>query len=380
MNVRRADVIVVGGGTMGTAAGWALAKQGHDVVVLEQFGHVHSMGSHGGKTRIIRHAYAEGADYVPLVQRADALWQELEAATGTNFLIRTGGLDMAAPGFGHAVAARRSALEYDLPHEWLTGAEVNRRWPTWRLPDDWEVCYSPDAGFLEVEPSLRALATEMARHGGELRTEEAVQDWSTADDAISVRTTRGEYRADRLVVVAGSWTGHLLAAIGLPLEVRRKPVFWFKVDDESRFAPDRFPVFIAECADGNFYGLPVHGEPGVKAGVHNGGKATTPDTIDRTPHPSDYEQDLAPFMSRCLVGASEEVVSGTVCMYTMTPDEHFLIDRHPEDPRIVFATGFSGHGFKFAPVIGEHLAALATDEAVQPYADFALSRFALHAG
>ena len=152
------DVIVIGGGTMGTAAAWALGKRGGRTLVLERFGHVHAMGSHSGKTRIIRHAYAEGAEYVPLVQRADALWLELEQATGRKILHRTGGLDMAAPGEDQARDARRSAEHWGLPFEWLTGDEVRRRWPQFQIPDDWDACYSPQAGFLDVEPALHGLA------------------------------------------------------------------------------------------------------------------------------------------------------------------------------------------------------------------------------
>ncbi len=380
MTTQQAEVIVVGGGTMGTAAGWALAKQGHDVVVLEQFDHVHALGSHGGKTRIIRHAYAEGADYVPLVQRADQLWQELEVATGTRFLTRTGCLDIAAPGFSQARAARESAIRHNLPHEWLTGADVNRRWPAWRLPPDWEVCHSRDAGYLEVEPALRAMATELGRHGGRLETQHPVTGVShTGAECIDVTAGCAFHRGKRAIVTAGAWSKQILQELDLPLQVRRKPVFWFDVADHSLYEPSQFPVFIAETPEGEFYGLPTHGEPGIKVGVHSGGHAVPfdkIDTVDRETHPDDYQHDLAPFLTRCLAGVSGEVVASTVCLYTMTPDEHFLIDRHPEDDRIVFGTGFSGHGFKFAPVIGEHLAALALDLTVQPYPDFALGRFA----
>jgi monomeric sarcosine oxidase len=337
------------------------------------------MGSHGGKTRIIRHAYAEGSDYVPLVQRADALWHELEAATGTHFLTRTGCLDIAAPGLGQARAARESARRHNLPHEWLSGAEVNRRWPAWRLPDDWEVCYSPDAGFLEVEPAMRAMAAELRRHGGTLLTQQTVTDGGRGPDGIWVATEDTRYESERLLYTAGAYSIEVLSLLALPLEVRRKPVFWFDVADHGLFEPERFPVFIAETPEGEFYGLPTHGEPGIKAGVHSGGQLVSKghiDTVDREIYADDYQDDLAPFMSRYLAGVSGEIVASTVCLYTMTPDEHFLIDRHPEDKRIVFASGFSGHGFKFAPVIGEHLAALALDPAVQPYPDFVLGRFA----
>ncbi len=284
-------------------------------------------------------------------------------------------------------------MRHGLPHEWLSGAEVNRRWPAWRLPDDWEVCYSPDAGFLEVEPAMKAMAAELMRHGGKLVTQQHVNGgWGAGydDDGTAIRvnvdTKRTRYEGKYLIYTAGAWSsGHLfpretmLNPASVPLEVRRKPVFWFDVADHDLFEAARFPVFIAETPEGHFYGLPTHGEPGIKAGVHSGGRPVSwdqLDAVDRDIHPDDYQHDLAPFMSRYLDGVSGETIASTVCLYTMTPDEHFLIDRHPEDPRIVFATGFSGHGFKCAPVIGEHLAALALDPTVQPYPDFALGRFA----
>ena len=366
-------VIVVGGGTMGTAAAWALGHRAVPALVLEQFGHVHTMGAHSGQTRIIRHAYAEGPSYVPLVRRADALWLELEAETGTQVLHRTGGLDLAAPGFGHARAARRSAEAWDLPFEWLDPAEVRHRWPPLFLPDDWEAVYSPQAGFLRVEPALRSLATAARARGVVIREQEPVLRWRPDGDGVRVDTARATYTADHLIVTAGAWSGHILADLGLPLTVLRKLLFWFAVDDPAPFAPDRFPVFIGESPEGSLYGFPLHDEPGLKVANHAGGDPTDPERVDRTVHPGE-EADVAAFATRMLRGVSGRVVQSAACLYTMTPDTDFVVDRHPRHAQVVFGAGFSGHGFKFATAVGEHLVALALDRAARPLDLLALAR------
>lgn len=375
MTQGRAEVIVIGGGTMGTAAGWALAKMGHEVIVLEQFEHVHTMGSHGGNTRIIRHAYAEGADYVPLVLEADNLWQKLEEETGQKILTRTGCLDISRIGGSHARAARASAEKHGIEFEWLTGNEVSRRWPVWRFDDEFEVCYSPGAGFLKVAPALRSLASEMVRAGGRLHTNERVSSWVADDDGITVHTSAGDYSCERLIIAAGAWNGKLLPGLRLPLEVRRKPVLWFQVDDREAFAPARFPVFIAEDGEHELYGLPITDDPGLKLGEHTGGDIVSADTVDRKIRPSDVTQAVGPFINAHMNGVRVNVADSSVCMYTLTPDQDFIIDRDPRDDRVIFAAGFSGHGFKFAPALGQHLAALATDPTAQPYPAFAMRRF-----
>lgn len=382
MNDVRADIIVIGGGAMGTATGWALARQGHRAIVIEQFQHVHDKGSHGGTTRIFRHAYAEGPRYVPWTLEADRLWTEVQERSGVRFMHRVGCLDISGPGFSRAREARASADAYGIRHEWLTANDVNRRWPAWQLPDDREVCFGPDAGFLDVELSLGALGREMIAAGGELRANEAVRSWTANDRGVSVETNQGTYAADRLVVTAGAWSGKVLRQLGVPLEVRRKPVVWFEIDREHAdlVSPERFPVFISDDETGEFYGIPQYGEPGIKVGMHSGGEVVDPDTIDRTATDADVAPDLRPFVARSIRGATGRTRGATVCVYTMTPDHDFVIDRHPDHPNVVLATGFSGHGFKFAPVVGEYLATLSTDPGAKVRSDFALARFGLEAG
>ncbi len=376
MTDRHSDILVLGGGTMGTAAGWALARRGHSVRVAERFDHVHSLGSHGGITRIFRHAYAEGADYVPWALQADAEWVGLQERTGESIVHRVGCLDMAAPGMSHAELARRAADEHGLAYDWIDGAEIRRRFPVWNVPDDWSGCFTADAGYLLVEPALRAMATEMQEAGGMLETHCRAHYWSADGDGVRIETAHGAYTADRLIITGGAWSTHLLESLGLPLEVRRKPVFWIEAERAEEVAPDRFPCWIAESEYGHPYGLPQADVPGLKVGMHSGGDAVDPDTVDRVVHPSDLEQGIGPFLRRYMHGVAGHVLDSTVCMYTMTPDEDFVIDRHPLHANVVFAAGFSGHGFKFALVVGQHLADLALDASARARPLFASERFA----
>lgn len=377
MSTIHTEIVVIGGGAMGTASGWALARRGHQVIVLERFQHVHAMGSHGGKTRIFRHAYAEGPRYVPWTLDADRLWSGLQERSSVRFMHRVGCLDISAPGFHRAREARASAESYGITSEWLTGKDVNERWPAWKLPEDREVCFGPDAGFLDVEGALKALGRELIEAGGEIRTNEQVRSWRTGPDGVVVETSRGSYAADRLVLTAGAWSGEILRDLKIPLEVRRKPVFWFEIDQEhvDLVIPDHFPVFISDDETGEFYGIPQHEEPGIKVGMHSGGDVVDPDTVDRTITEADITPDLRPFVQRSVNGATGRTLGSAVCLYTMTPDQDFVIDRHPEHPHVVLATGFSGHGFKFTPVVGEYLATLATEPAAEVRSDFSLARF-----
>jgi monomeric sarcosine oxidase len=368
------DVIVLGGGTMGTAAAWALAKRGIDTLVLEQFAHVHDLGAHGGETRIIRHAYAESPEYVPLVRRADALWTELEAATGTRVLVRCGGLEVAAPGYDHTRAARLAAEVHGLPYEWLSPAEASRRWPAFRVPEEWDVLFSADSGFLLTAPALHGMAGEVRRLGGLILEQTPALAWGTGSSSVWVDTATGRFEADALIVTAGAWAGSILADLGLPLEIRRKTLWWQAVDRPELHAPDRFPVFISDSRHGEIYGFPIHGTPALKIANHAGGDPTHPDEVDRATHPGENE-DCLRLAAELLPHVTDRVVKSAVCLYAVTPDTDFIVDRHPAVDRVALGAGFSGHGFKFAPAIGELLADLATGSNSAPVPRFALSRF-----
>jgi len=372
------DVIVIGGGTMGSAAAWELGKRGLSTLVLEQFSHIHDFGSHGGRTRVIRHAYAESPDYVPLVQRADALWLALEEESGRKILHRTGGLELAAPGFHHTRAARESADTHNLPYEWLTPAAANERWPGLRVPDDWDVLFSPQTGFLLTEAALSALRDVAEEHGVRFQVEEPVREWGATATHAWVRTDRTKYQADRLIVTAGAWAPEVLADLNLPLTVKRKVLWWLDVADPKPFALGRFPVFIADSEFGEIYGFPIHDRFGLKIANHAGGEATTAGSVDRSVAKSD-NADVVGLAQTLFTGVTNNVLDQMVCLYTATPDSDFIIDRHPLWPRVTFAAGFSGHGFKFATAIGEHLADLALEAKITAYPRFALRRLAIPA-
>ena len=373
--IKHYETIVLGGGTMGTAAAWELGKRGERALVLEQFGHVHDLGSHSGQTRIIRHAYAEGPDYIPLVLQADELWMELEAESGSTVYHRVGGLELAAPGMDHARRAKEAAAEHDVPFEWIDAAEVRRRWPVFNLPDDWEAGYGARSGFLDVETAMRAMGNGARHRGIEIREHTPVRSWAVDGEGVRVTTDDETYSADRLIVTAGAWAGSMLAEMGLPLEVRRKVLFWLEVEDETPFTPERMPVYIADGPLGEIYGFPVYGQPGLKIARHDGGLPADPDRLDRVAHPGE-DEDVVALARQMFPGVTGKIVSNAVCMYTMTPDANFILDRHPEHPQVVIGAGFSGHGFKFATAIGENLVGLATDRLAQPLPILAIERFA----
>ncbi|HEU5432659.1 MAG TPA: N-methyl-L-tryptophan oxidase, partial [Thermomicrobiales bacterium] len=304
----------------------------------------------------------------------DRLWQELEAAADRQVLVSCGGLELAAPGYGHAARARVAAVEHGIPHEWLASAEINRRWPGVAVPDDWNALFSADAGFLLTEPAIESMITEARRNGIEVREGEPVVDWRVDGAGVRVTTAAGSYQADRLIVTAGAWSSRLLTDIGVPLEVRRKTLFWLAVADPAPYRPDAMPVFISDSPHGEIYGFPLFGHAGLKIANHAGGAPTTPDSVDRTVRPGE-ERDVVALARLLFRGIGPEVVDAAVCLYTMTPDADFIIDRHPVHPQVAVGAGFSGHGFKFAPAVGEALVALVTEPAAMPLPRLSLARF-----
>ena len=359
---------------MGTAAAWALGKRGLRTLVLEQFQHVHDQGSHGGETRVIRHAYAESPEYVPLVRRADQLWQDLEAKTGEQILIRSGGLELAAPGYSHARAARASADEHGLSYEWLTPQEASTRWPAFQVPEDWDALYSPDTGFLLTVPAMQAMGNSARALGATILENTAAVHWGSEPNSVWVETASERFEADALIVTAGVWSTRILGDLGLPIHIRRKTLWWQQVADPGSFAPDRFPVFIADSPAGEIYGFPVFGIPGLKIANHAGGEHVDLETVDRSTRPGE-NRDCLELAARVIPAVMPHVVKSTVCLYAMTPDTDFIIDRHPAFSRVAIGAGFSGHGFKFAPAIGELLADLVTDAGTKTIHRLQLSRF-----
>lgn len=370
----RFDVAVIGGGTMGSAAAWALSKQGLRPVVLEQFSVVHDQGSHSGDTRIFRHAYAESPDYVPLVLRADELWQELMAATGEHILNRCGGLELSAPGFVHARSAREAAEIHNLSYEWLTPADARSRWPQIAIPDDWDVLYSDASGFLNVEPAIRGMMALAEQSGAVVKTGTRVSGWGNDGNHIWIDTPTGRIEAQAAIITAGAWAGRALKDLGLPLHVRRKTLWWQRLQHPAEFTPEKLPVFISDSSIGGIYGFPCVDGASLKIANHLEGEVVDPDHVDRTTHLGE-NADVVELAAQLFPDATPDVVKSAVCLYMMTPDTDFILDRYPGMPNVAIGAGFSGHGFKFAPAVGEELAKLVTNPAYQTQSRFQLNRF-----
>lgn len=365
------DVLVLGLGAMGSATAAALARRGARVLGLEQHALAHGLGSSGGQTRLVRKAYFEHPDYVPLLHRAYELWDELGDRDGAPLLHRTG-LVCAGPAAGELIAGtRRAALRHGLALEELSGDEARRRFPELRLPEDYEVLLEPEGGFVLCERAVVALAEDARRHGARLSTGRRATGWSVDALGPEVRLEGETLRAARLVVTAGPWAGALLPGIGPlaggGLRVTRQSMAWMTPRDAAPFALGSFPCWAVEDGTpgggGLHYGFPIlpaglaEGPRGLKAAHHLPGPVTDPESVDRTFGPAD-EADVRAGLAAFVPAGNGALLEGRVCLYTMSPDGHFIVDHHPEHPAVVLACGFSGHGFKFAPVIGEALADL----------------------
>jgi sarcosine oxidase len=361
---------------MGSAAVAHLAKRGQRVLGLEQYERQHANGSSHGVSRIIREAYFEAPEYVPLVQRAYTLWRELEKESGRFLLTVTGGLNIGTPDSEFVVGSQASAKLHDLPYEYLNAAEVTERFPGFRLTDDLVAVYEPNAGYLKPEGCMLAHYHIASKHGATLRFSERVSEWSASDAGVRVKTDKGTYEADKLVIAAGPWAGQVMAGLGLPLSVRRIVNVHVRPEQPDPFRSQRCPVYLMQVPEGDYYGFPIFPGRGLKIGRHDIGEQTTPETIRRDVDASEIKM-LREVLDRYLPGASGMVRETLTCMYTDTPDSHFIIDLHPEHENVAIACGFSGHGFKFASTIGEILADLATNGTSQHEIGFlSLARFA----
>lgn len=357
----RADVIVVGGGGMGTAAAFHAAARGARVALLERFAIGHDRGSSHGQTRLIRLAYHEHPDYVPLLRRASALWRDLEREAGRTLLVETG-LVLAGHAGGTVIpGAIAAAREHGLSVERLSPADVAARFPAVRVPDDWHAVLEPRGGYLLVEECVRAHAAAARRRGVDLRTGVEVHGWRADGAGVKVDTSAGPWASDRLVLCPGPWAAGLLALPELALTVLRKPLFWYEpaAADRAAHAPAALPCFAFDRPEGFFYGFPRLDGRGLKIAEHTGGvPVADPLAVDRGLDAGDQarvEAALAAHLPR----VGRDRTASAVCLYTMSPDAHFVIGLHPAHPRVAIAAGFSGHGFKFASLVGEVLADLA---------------------
>jgi sarcosine oxidase len=356
------DVIVVGVGGIGSAALFHLTRSGLRVLGIERFGVPNEQGSSYGVTRMIRLAYHEDPSYVPLLGRAYELWRELETVAGERLLHITGSVDAGPPDSFVFEGSMRSSVEHGLEHEVIDAAEVNRRFPGYRLPAESMAVFQPEGGFLLPERCIAAHVDAARRMGAAIKTNERVLEWEPASGGVRVTTDRAVYEAERLVVAAGAWEGELT---GLPVVAERQVLAWLDPLRPELFSPARFPVFNLIVEEGRYYGFPVFGIPGFKFGrYHHLEEQGDPDALDREPSQRD-EQVLRAFAERYFPDGAGPTSSLKVCLFENTPDEHFLLGLHPEHENVVVAGGGSGHAFKFASVIGELVAQLVAGESLR---------------
>lgn len=360
------DAIVLGMGGVGSAALFHLARRGLRVLGIDRFSPGHDRGSSHGETRIIRQAYFEHPDYVPLLLRAYELWRELECESGDDLLRQVGLLQVGPPEGAVVRGVLEAARLHGLAVDSLTAVETEQRFPGFRVPEASVGVFEPAAGYLKVERCVLAHLAMAKRCGAEFRFGSAVVEWQTDGNGVVVRTEAGEsYRAAKLIVTAGPWAPRMLADLGVPLEVRRKHVYWFPATEAAYHQDHGCPTYLYELPRGVFYGFPQIDELGVKAAEHTGGATIDNSLTDellmdrRELDPVDVARVEA-FLATYLPGVGRPMSRRSVCYYTMSPDEHFIVDRHPRHEHVLFAAGLSGHGLKFTSVLGEALADLAT--------------------
>ncbi len=354
------DVAVIGLGAMGSAALHQLGRRGVRAVGIEQFTPGHDRGSSHGETRIIRLGYFEHPSYVPLVLAAIPLWRALERDARERLLEVTGVLELGAPDGTLVTGTLRSAREHNLPHEVLDAAAVRRRFPAFEVPAQFVGVLQPDGGILAAEAAVRAQLALAKASGAEVKTNEKVRAVEPIADGVRIVTERGRIAAGQAIVAAGPWVKKLLPTLRAPIRVTRQVVGWFAPADPARFARERCPVFLIESAAGLFYGFPLGQRPGVKfAKHHHADEAVDPDGPAR-PLGAGDETVLRAALAAHVPAANGGLLASQTCLYTMTPDGDFIIDRVPDAPQVIVASPCSGHGFKFAPVLGEILADLVT--------------------
>jgi sarcosine oxidase len=367
------EVIVAGLGGVGSAALYHLAKRGAKVLGLDPFSPPHDRGSSHGNTRVIRLAYFEAPDYVPLLKRSYALWSDLEAEASEKLYIERGLLQVG-PFRGEVVSGvLESAKAHALEIESLSAKEARRRFPQFVIPDEMSAVFEKSAGYLRVEACVEAHLRLARSLGAETRTFEGLASWKEDGDGVAVTTTTGAvHHARRLVFASGAWSPRLLAEIGAPMRLIKKTMFWFDAPPDPSW-----PVYLFETPRGIYYGFPPLEGEGAKAAEHSDSNPIDdPDTIDRSLDQKELT-GLERFFADHVPSLRGPPRAFAVCMYTLTPDWHFIIDRHPRSDRVFFCAGLSGHGFKMAPALGEVMAELALDgKTAQQIGFLSLARFA----
>ena len=370
------DAVVIGLGAMGSAAVASLARRGCRVVGIDKYAPGHDRGSSHGATRIIRLGYFEHPSYVPLLRAAYPLWRDLAAKSGLPLLTITGIVEIGAPESDLIAGTLRSALMHGLAHEVFDHAALMRRFPAFRVPAGFVGVFQPEGGFLRAEQAIKAQLALAREAGAQLRIGEEVIAVEPRGTGVRLVTRSGVLDAGCAVVAAGPWVKSVLPGLPAPIRVTRQVLGWFEPHDRALFAPGRFPVFLLQNADGIFYGFPDDGASGVKvAKHHHADESVDPDHCEREVSAAD-EAMIRAVLAAHLRDANGRRLAATTCLYTMTPDGDFILDRLPGHEAIIVASPCSGHGFKFAPVIGEILADLATTGATRhDISRFGLKRF-----
>jgi sarcosine oxidase len=348
-----AEIGVVGLGSMGSAALWQVASRGASVVGLDQFEPGHPFGAGHGESKIFRTAYAEGAEYVPLLRAAAPLWRQLEEETGRPLLTMTGGLMIGSLENEFLSGMLRSAKECGLLHRVFDAAETQERWPQLRMQPDEHAIWEPRAGLLRPELAVVTAVDRARELGARVVTGARVESVADLGDHVEIRTSSRSWSVERVILAVGSWIGKVLGARELPFWVERQVQIWFPVEDPQLYHPERFGIFIrALDSESTFYGFPTLDGQTVKVAFHHAnGRPSDPDRIDREVVASDIDPLRESAMAN-LRGLRPEAVKTLVCMYCNTPDGHFVIGPLPGAPRIVLCGPMAGHGFKFCTVVG----------------------------
>jgi len=371
------DVIVVGVGSMGSATCYQLAKRGARVLGLDQYPVPHSYGAHHGLARMIRMAYFEHPNYVPLLRRSYELWDELEHESNAHILYRTGALYIGNPGSTLISGAVRSAEEHALAYEILDVEEMGRRYPQIHMRPDQKAFFEQPAGFLIPELAVSSFVEAARRQGASINTGQEVCRWRADAKGVTVETSQNRYQAGQVVFTGGAWSGKIVRGLGVELNVTLQQQGWFEPKTPEAFQLGKLPAWYIETSGGHgYYGFPLlPDQSGMKVALHAPGRSTDIDTADRTPDPT-ISNEMRDYLRENLPDAAGTMLDSSVCLYTNSPDSHFIVDRHPEFEKVLVACGFSGHGFKFCPVIGEALADLALHGKSQlPIEFLRLSRF-----
>jgi sarcosine oxidase len=377
MTIRNSyDAIVVGVGGMGSATVYHLARAGLSVLGLEQFDIPHEHGSSHGVNRIIRLAYFENPAYVPLLRRAYELWRQIEDISHERLLVITGSIDAGYESESLVAGSLLACKEHHLPYELLDAAGVNRRFPGYRLNPEMAAVYQPDGGFVLCERAIVTYVMAALDLGADVHAREPVLGWKADASGVCVRTQNCEYRGRRLVLTAGPWISKLLLNLRDTAVPERQVLIWVHPKKPDLFRLGTFPVFNLRSALGHFYGLPIYGVPGFKLGkFHHRMQVTDPNCVDRDIHPED-EEVLREAIRAYFPEADGQTMALKTCLFTNTPDGHFIIDCLPELPQVAVAAGFSGHGFKFCSVVGEIMADLVSHGSSQfDLKMFQLNRF-----